>query len=309
MISFGRNPAQISAYRILQTNLSLDLRPVRCTFYQIPFHRRETGERMDEVTGIIEEISSIARQAGDIALRSFGRVSPEMKADRSFVTEADRRVEEFIREQLASRFPADNVIGEEDIDKSDGSSGYTWAIDPIDGTTNYVFGVPYWAVCIGRIAADGTPDLGVVNVPAMDELYTGALGNGATVNGRTLKMAVPAFPEHELLLGAWSTFYREIELDFQGKVRVLGSTVIKFLNMARGMFIGALTPTVHIWDVAPGFPILREAGGDICLRDGTPYERFDLDPKHEFLVPPLVLAASSEMDRIRGMIVEQRKHE
>lgn len=266
----------------------------------------KTGERMTEVTSILEEISAIARQAGDIALRSFGRVNPEMKADHSFVTDADRRVEEFIREQLASRFPADNVIGEEHIDKYDGSSGYTWAIDPIDGTTNYVFGVPYWAVCIGRIAPDGTPDLGVVDVPAMDELYTGALGFGATLNGRSLKMVAPSFPEHELLLGAWSTFYREIELDFDGKVRVLGSTVIKFLNMARSFFIGALTPTVHIWDVAPGFPILREAGGDICLRDGTSYDRFDLDPEHGFLVPPLVLAAPSEMERIRRMIREPR---
>jgi myo-inositol-1(or 4)-monophosphatase len=258
---------------------------------------------MSQEIEILEEISVIARQAGDIALKTFGRIDPELKDDRSFVTDTDRRVEEFIREQLLLRFPADGIIGEEFQPSNARDSEYTWAIDPIDGTTNYVHGLPHWAVCIGRVNASGTPDLGVVYLPAQEELYSAATGHGATMNGRTLRMVSRDYPENEQLLAIWSSAFREISLDFAGKVRVLGSTIVKFLYLARGSYIGSLTPMVHVWDVAAGFPILWEAGGESrTLTDGSRYTSIDLDPEKGFEVPPLVLALPELQDKVRSMV-------
>lgn len=255
---------------------------------------------MSETDDILREVEAIARQAGDMALRLFGRATPDVKADESYVTVADRNVEEFIRRELSTRFPDDAIIGEEYGDAQDGESDYTWAIDPIDGTTNFVAGLPHWCVCIARLRA-GRPELGVVSAPVLDEVYTGVRGHGAALNGRSLRIPDRTHPENEQLLAVWSTAFREIRIDFSGKLRTLGSTAMKCLYLARGSYIGALTPEVHVWDVAAGLPVLWEAGGESRLVDGTVYEVMDLDPAHGFAVPPLVLTQSGSYSRVRKL--------
>jgi myo-inositol-1(or 4)-monophosphatase len=261
---------------------------------------------VNEIEQILIEVERVAVQAGEIALSSFGRISPEIKGDSSFVTAADRAVEEYIREQLGKLFPDDSVIGEEFAHDDKGTSGYSWIIDPIDGTTNYVYGLPHWAVCIARVTKDGIPDIGVVNLPVFGETYTGALGHGAAVNGRPLKVSAPVHPENEQLLAVWSSAFNQINLEFKGKVRIIGSTMVKFLYQANNCYIGALTPDVHAWDVAAGMPILSEAGGEIRLRDGRPFERLDIDPEHGFKVPPLVLSPPDTYDYVRAMFEVKR---
>jgi len=260
---------------------------------------------MGEPEGIIAEVQAIAAQAGEIALRYFGRVSAELKHDESYVTEADKQVEEFIRRQLGARFPRDGIIGEEFDRSRAGTSDWTWAIDPIDGTTNFVAGLPHWAVCIARLR-DGRSELGVTNVPVLGEMYTAARGHGALLNGRALQIPDRLPPEHEQLLAVWSTAFRHITLEFPGKVRILGSTVLKLLYTARGAYIGALTPTVHVWDVASGLPVLWEAGGEARSFDGTLYEAADMDPAHGYAVPPLVLARPGLQKRVRELFTVTR---
>jgi len=258
---------------------------------------------MGETEDLLSEIEAIARQAGEIALRYFGRITPDIKSDASYVTEADRAVEEFIHRELSTKFPHDAIIGEEYGNRANGSSGHTWALDPIDGTTNFVAGLPHWAVCIARLSG-ARPELGVVNAPVLNELYVGALGHGATMNGRTLRLSHRQEPENEQLLAVWSSSFRHIAIDkkFQGKLRIFGSTVMKCLYLARGSYIGAVTPEVHVWDVAAGLSVLWEAGGESRRFDGALYEEMDLDPAHGFLVPPLILAAPELQARVRGMI-------
>lgn len=256
---------------------------------------------MTQTEDIIREVTAIARQAGDIALRSFGRTKPDVKPDESYVTSADRGVEEFIRRELGARFPDDAIIGEEHGNETDGLSDHTWAIDPIDGTTNFVAGLPHWAICIARLRGV-RPEIGVVNVPVLDELYTGARGHGATLNGRSLGITEREQPDAEQLLAVWSTAFRAVRIDFSGKLRVLGSTAVKCLYLARGSYLGALTPEVHVWDLAAGLPVLWEAGGESRRFDGTVYDAMDLDPAHGFLVPPLVHARPERQAYVRSMV-------
>jgi myo-inositol-1(or 4)-monophosphatase len=256
---------------------------------------------MTDTTKVLIQVSAIARQAGDIALRHFGRVVPDKKTDRSYVTAADRDVEEFVRRELGNSFPEDAIIGEENEDES-GTSEYTWAIDPIDGTTNFVLGLPHWAICIGRMR-NGVPDLGVVQLPALDEQYAGATNLGATMNGHTLRVHPSPVDPNERILSMGSSFHRELQVDLlDGYMHSHGSTVVQLLYLARGIYMGAVTPRVHVWDVAAGLPILWEAGGVTCLPDGTHYDTMNLLPEAGFVVPPLIHAPELEFEHVRSMI-------
>ena len=256
---------------------------------------------MGDSAQILREVGEVARGAGAIALNYYGRVSADIKADASYVTEADRRVEEFIRRELRSRFPDDAIIGEETDDELSSLSDYTWAIDPIDGTTNFVAGLPHWAICIARLKGRA-PVAGVVNLPVLDELFAGAEGAGATLNGRALAMSRELPPENEQLLAVWSTAMNHVRMrGYTGKFRTLGSTVVKLVYLARGSYVGALTPHVKIWDVAAGLPILWEAGGASWNLDGTPFREMDLTPGEGYGVPPLVHAVPGNETRLFDM--------
>ena len=256
-------------------------------------------------TDILEPVKEIAEEAGRIALSQFGASRPHVKTDRSFVTATDREVERFMRRELHELFPDDAVIGEE-FGRSPGrTQEYAWLLDPIDGTTNFVAGLPHWAVCVARLRR-GVPVLGVVVLPVLRETYAAATGMGATVNGCPFKMIERDDPPNEQLIAVWSTWYREVDLKFSGKVRTLGSTVVKCLYAARGSFVGALTPEVHAWDIAAGLPVLWESGGQAYARDGKVYEVVDIDPANGYLVPPLILSAPSRVDFVRQMIIAKR---
>ncbi len=256
---------------------------------------------MNEDDQMLEEIGAVARGAGAIALKHFGRATADIKADDSYVTEADRRAEDFIRRELRSRFPDDAIIGEETDDELSRLSEYTWAIDPIDGTTNFVAGLPHWAVCIGRLRGN-VPVAGVVSLPVLDETFAGAHGHGATLNGRALAMTEELPPENEQLLAVWSTAMSHVKMKgYAGKFRTLGSTVVKLLYLARGSYVGAITPDVKVWDVAAGLPVLWEAGGGSWELDGTPYSAMDLTPENGYRVPPLIHAVPGNEKRILEM--------
>ena len=260
---------------------------------------------MCDNTDIMESVKEIAEEAGQIALSQFGASRPHVKTDRSFVTATDREVEQFIHRKLHELFPDDAIIGEE-FGRSRGTiREYVWLLDPIDGTTNFVAGLPHWAVCVARLRF-GVPVLGVVVLPVLRETYAAATGMGATLNGSPFKMLERDDPPNEQLIAVWSTWYREVDLKFSGKVRTLGSTVVKCLYAAKGSFVGALTPEVHAWDIAAGLPVLWESGGQAYARDGKVYEVMDLDPANGYLVPPLILSAPSRRDFMRQMITARR---
>jgi len=126
-----------------------------------------------EIGPLLDFAVRLARQAGGITQRYFkGSLQLERKADNSLVTIADREAERLIRKSIAQRFPDDSILGEEEGERV-GTSGRRWIIDPLDGTHSFVHGVPLYGVLIG-LEVDGEPSLGVVNLPALDEIvYAG----------------------------------------------------------------------------------------------------------------------------------------
>jgi histidinol-phosphatase len=224
-----------------------------------------------------------ARAAGALALERFrGSVGARRKADGTWVTEADEAVERSLRAAIAERFPGHNVHGEEEgLLGADGGPAVadapTWILDPIDGTHNYVDGVPIWATLVA-LAVDGEPVLGVVEAPALGETYAAARGLGARLNGEPIRARpAPSLEDALVLLGAFADFLPEHEelllrlVRGAGRDRGLGDFWGHML-VARGSADAMVDAApLALWDVAALLPILAEAGALLTALDGSPW--------------------------------------
>jgi len=220
-----------------------------------------------DTTELLEFAVDIARGAGEITLKYF-RQDPETskKADGSFVTIADREAEKFLRQRILERFPDDTVLGEEE-GESKGNSGRRWVVDPIDGTFAFVHGVPFYGVLIG-VEVDDEPTVGVVNIPALDEIVYGAKGRGAFLNGKPTRVSVTTGLEESLVLCTeFSACERygfgaaAAELQRRAKATRTWGDCYGYVLVATGRAEVMLDPVMNLWDCAALLPIIEEAGG------------------------------------------------
>jgi histidinol phosphatase-like enzyme (inositol monophosphatase family) len=221
----------------------------------------------NELHDLLEFSVEIARGAGDITLKYFRR-QPEThkKTDGSFVTIADREAESYLRRRILDRFPEDGIIGEEEGERA-GNSGRRWIIDPIDGTFAYVHGVPFFGVLLG-LELYGGLSLGVINIPALDEIVYAAKTLGCFWNGSPTHVSSTATLEDGLLLctdfpacerygfgGAANAFQR------RAKTSRTWGDCYGYVLVATGRADVMLDPVMNFWDCAAVVPILEEAGG------------------------------------------------
>lgn len=209
----------------------------------------------------------LTRGAGEITVRHFRQTfTPERKADGSFVTQADREAERFIRAGIEERFPRDSVLGEEEGARA-GASGRRWIIDPIDGTYSFVHGVPLYGVLVA-LEIEGEAVLGVVNLPALGELVYAARGLGCFWNETRARVSTVASLGDGLLLSTdfgtcerygFGAAARRLERA-AGARRTWGDCYGHVL-VATGRAEVMLDPVMNVWDCAPLLPILEEAGG------------------------------------------------
>ena len=211
------------------------------------------------------ELEELAIQAGDIALRHFRKVEAERKPDRSVVTQADREVEAFLAAELAERMPDAGIIGEEGAAYA-GVGPYRVVIDPIDGTSAFVAGLPTWCVCIG-ILRDGEPVAGANYMPCTRDLFAAADGT-AWWNGRQLDPLGVAKDAGGRFLVADSEIHLRQRLTYRGKVRSFGSAAYHVVLVARGVAEAALLGRPHVWDLAAPGAVLAAVGGRYEFLDG-----------------------------------------
>jgi len=220
-----------------------------------------------ELKELLNFAVELARGAGDITLQYY-RKQPETstKDDGSYVTIADREAEKYLRRQIAGRFPDDGFLGEEEGESS-GRSGRRWIVDPIDGTFAFVHGVPFYGVLIG-LEIDGEMRVGVVNVPALDELVSAAKGVGCFLNGERARVSETPELEDALLLStdfaacARYGFGPAAErLQARAKTSRTWGDCYGYVLLATGRADVMLDPVMNLWDCAPLLPIMEEAGG------------------------------------------------
>ncbi len=230
---------------------------------------REAEDR-DELQATLEFAVQIAREASDLTLGYFrqsrNKLVVDRKADGSFVTTADREAEQLLRARIAERFPADAVLGEEEGERA-GSSGRRWIVDPIDGTYSFVHGVPLWGVLVG-LEINGEAALGVVSLPALDEIVYARTGGGCFWNGEPAHVTDTPTLDDALLLstdfGACARYgFGDAAGEMQRRAhsrRTWGDAYGHVL-VATGRADVMLDPAMNAWDCAALLPIIEEAGG------------------------------------------------
>ena len=228
---------------------------------------------MDE---ILRAAIEAARAAGEIALHYFRtNLTVETKADRTPVTRADRECEAKIVECLSARFPDHGFLGEE-LGERPGGSHARWIIDPIDGTKNFIRGIPFFATLIA-LEEEGEVTTGVMYAPALNDLLYAREGQGASANGQQVRVSEVADLHAAMLIHGglkdlkvrpcWQPFLRLV--DATSRQRGFGDALGHSL-VIRGQAEVALEPEIKPWDVAATKIIVTEAGGRYSDFAGTP---------------------------------------
>lgn len=214
----------------------------------------------------------VAVQAGQLLQQRYREKLPlqvETKGMHDFVTAVDREVEKLVTESLLARFPDHTIMAEEGSPDAQ-ATGHRWVVDPLDGTTNFIHGVPTFSVSIALEDPQGLV-AGAIHDPLRDETFHAHRGGGAKLNGETIRCSVPAGP-HEALL-ATGFPYREVSrLDRYMKafeafvhatagMRRAGSAALDMAYTACGRYDGFWECGLSRWDVAAGTLLVREAGG------------------------------------------------
>jgi myo-inositol-1(or 4)-monophosphatase len=243
----------------------------------------------------------LAREAGALALSM--RVGVEELDSKSTptdtVTAADKAVEALLHSALSAARPADGILGEEGA-SSQGTSGYRWVIDPIDGTVNYLYGIPQWAVSLGLESPSGSV-VGVVYDPSKDELWTAVQGGGAFLNGSRLacssvtslatSLVGTGFGYDSRRRAAQARFL-PVLLPVVRDLRRLGAGSLDLCAVAAGRLDAYFEQGLSPWDLSAGRLIAREAGAVVSGLRGKP-ESFSLvlasapgvyDALHDLLV-------------------------
>lgn len=222
-----------------------------------------------------------AMSAGAILQDLWGKIENIEEKGRSgdLVTEADKKSEVEILNVLRRHVPHHQILAEESGQSGDTDNDYLWAIDPLDGTTNYAHGYPIACVSVGLLIK-GTPVVGVVYNPFRNELFRAAKGLGATLNRRPIRVSNTADLNKSLLVTGFAYDRRETKdnnyAEFcylthltQG-VRRSGSAALDLTDVACGRLDGYWERGIRPWDMAAGIVVLEEAGGKVTAYDQSP---------------------------------------
>ena len=228
---------------------------------------------------------SIALEAGELAsrrLREGVEVAASKSSKEDIVTHADRETEALIRRRLSEERPQDGFLGEES-GADTGTSGLTWVVDPIDGTVNFLYGIPQWAISIAVV--DGDPDpatwtalAGVVVNPSNGEVFTATAGGGAFLDGIAIAVAAPA-ELSQCLVGTGFSYRAAVRSEQLAVVagliarvrdiRRMGSAALDLCAVACGRLNAYFERELNPWDFAAGALIATEAGARVSGLGGA----------------------------------------
>lgn len=229
---------------------------------------------------------NLAHDTGRRLKATFGRLTAALKRDGTLVTQSDIESDRRLSEAILARYPTHSILSEE-RDKIFRGQEWCWVIDPIDGTTNFTWGLPAWGVLIGLLHF-GQPVLGVADFPMTDEQYYAVRGGGAWLNETPIHVATvnqdertgePIVQKTQLFACCTRTLQHG-QPDIPMKLRIVGTTGYDLALVAKGACLGSLDMTSHVWDVAAVWPLIEEAGG--CIRTNLQRELFPLQAGQDY---------------------------
>ncbi len=230
-----------------------------------------------------ENYLAVAKQAalaGAQVLKDWtGRFTVSEKSKANLVTEADKESQQAIYEIILRNFPTHGFLGEEGVDEKSTQGHYLWIVDPLDGTTNYVHGFPYYAVSIA-LEIDSRLVVGVIYDLNRDEMFTAIRGAGAFCNDQPIHVSRPCPLSETLLITSIPTaadaddpaLKRFVKLVCTAQsVQRTGSAALNLAYLAYGRIDGFWSSNLHSWDMAAGALLVEEAGGVLSNFQGDEF--------------------------------------
>jgi myo-inositol-1(or 4)-monophosphatase len=233
---------------------------------------------MTQITAFLDVCESAAKAAGRAIQDLVGKASVQLKGPADFVTEADFAAQEVVKKAVLTAFPQHSVLGEEDLlpGNTPSATEFRWIVDPLDGTTNFVHGIPHYAVSLA-LEYKGRILVGTVYDPSRDDCFTAAEGGGAYLNGRPIRtssvtklsdaIAGSGFPAQLQPDSPDLLVFNEALFRCQG-VRRTGSAALNLCDIAAGRFDVLWGLSTKIWDIAAGVLLIREAAGIVTSPEG-----------------------------------------
>ena len=253
-------------------------------------------------SAVINVMVKAARRAGRSLSRDLGEIENlqvSLKGPANFVSLADKRAEEILYTELAKARPGYGFIGEEGGSREGNDKSHTWIVDPLDGTTNFLHGIPQFAISIA-LSREGTVIAGVIYNPANDELYIAERGKGAFLNDQRLRVAGRRKLDECVIgcglphIGRGDLALSRLEMTaVQEKVaglRRFGAASLDMAFVAAGRLDGYWERNLQPWDMAAGQIMIREAGGVVSglAGDDDPLKTGQLICGNEFVHGELV---------------------
>ena len=210
-----------------------------------------TNKQLSELDSLFQEVSQ--RQ-----IKDFGNISASNKEDGSLITSCDLWSDKTIVDGLASIAPDEGVLSEEGGKSIPTTKAY-WVVDPLDGTTNFAAGIPYWSISVARFV-DGRPESSFLIIPTLKKKFVSIKGKGVWLNNQKID---PSRNNHQsecvsLCSRSIKILQKNPNSIFPGKIRLLGVSSLNLTSVAMGQTFGAIESTPKIWDIAAAWLLLEE---------------------------------------------------
>jgi len=239
------------------------------------------------------------RKASKVLIRDFGEIENlqvSLKGPGDYVSASDKKVEEILIEELRIARPNYSILSEE-IGAINNDEAFKWIIDPIDGTSNFLHGIPHFAISIG-LEQDKEIVCGIIYDPIKNEMFTAEKGNGSYINNQRMRVSSrsklkdcmvftggPKYgsPDRELSMKEYNKFSSKVTVP----IRKLGSAALDLAYVAAGRCDGFWSRNLNYWDVAAGIILVREAGGFVT----------DFEGKNEYIQNKTIIAGNSKINK------------
>ena len=248
-----------------------------------------TKKQLSELDSLFELVSK--RQIND-----FGNISASNKADGSLVTSCDLWSDKTIVNGLASIAPDEGVLSEEGTKCIPNTKAY-WVVDPLDGTTNFAAGIPYWSISVARFV-NGKPESSFLIIPTLNKKFVSIKGKGVWVNNNKIK--ANQYNQKSECVSLCSRSIKILQKKpksiFPGKIRLLGVSSLNLISVAMGQTFGALESTPKIWDIAAAWLLLEELN---CFIDWLEIDPLNLVAGQDLSEVNFPLIASRTIEKIK----------
>ena len=243
----------------------------------------------------LEDLDSLFEIVSKRQLKDFGNISASNKSDGSLITSCDLWSDKTIVDGLAKIAPNEGVLSEEGGKCIPQTSSY-WVVDPLDGTTNFAAGIPYWSISVARFV-NGRPQSSFLIIPTLNKKFISIKGKGVWLNNKKIKASQNNKKSECVSLCSRSIkiLQKKPNSIFPGKIRLLGVSSLNLTSVAMGQTFGAIESTPKIWDIAAAWLFLEELN---CTIDWLEVDPLNLVPGQDLSEVNFPLITSRTIEKI-----------